>query len=149
MAAEILGWLNNHSNLNIHPNSRIPALCKIVAKAVGRESQPGDDKYVELVQSFKEVQEIWLIVRVLGDRLAVAPFLDPFQRAAANDSQLPEDSGSNTTGRNAQFELFVGAIGDRVGFKVSHLGQGQPDWQMAAAIRTWTVEAKRAKSQEA
>jgi hypothetical protein len=62
---------------------------------------------------------------------------------------LPEDSGANTTGRDAQFELFVGAIGDRVGFRVSHFGKGQPDWQMAAAIRTWTVEAKRAKSQEA
>lgn len=73
-------------------------------------------------------------------------FLDPFLRAASNDEQLPEDGGDNTLGRDRQFELFIAAIAYRAGFKIAHLGEGQPDWVISTDLRQWTVEAKRVKS---
>lgn len=149
MAAEVLRWLDSHPSLGINRSSRIYSLCQTVVSNAGRVSERGEPHYVLLEQSFKDVQELWLITRVLGDELLEPPFKEPFIRAGANDSELPEDSGDLTRGRDAQFELFVGAVGRRVGFDVSHLGEGQPDWLMSTGIRAWTVETKRAKSAKA
>jgi len=132
--------------LRVHTMSRIPALCNTVEKAASHVSEPGDPDYIELQQSFKDVQELWYIIRVLGDRLVSDPFVRPFVRAAANDCRLPEDAGKNTVGRDAQFELFVGAVGCRIGFDVKNLGEGQPDWLMATPSHCWSVETKRPKS---
>lgn len=149
MAAEVLEWLDGQPSLGINNSSRIYALCRAVVKNAGRISERGDPQYVLLEQSFKDVQELWLITRVLGDELLEHPFKEPLIRAGTNDSELPEDSGDLTRGRDAQFELFVGAIGRRVGLDVSHFGEGQPDWLMRTGLRAWTVETKRAKSAKA
>lgn len=149
MAREVVNWLDEHPGIGVHPTSRIPMICKTVLKCAGRQSTPDNPEYTELVQSFKDVEEWWFVTRVLGSALADPPFLEPFVRAAANDSVLPERSGSQTKGRDAQFELFVGAVGFRAGLRVENLGEAQPDWLMRSATRTWSVEAKRAKSAEA
>lgn len=146
MAREIIEWLNDHRELGIHNDSRIPQLCRLVIRSAGHITEPGDPSYDELDHSIKDVQEIWLMIRVLGDLVTREPFVEPFLRATVHDQQLPEDDGDNTPGRDRQFELFIAAIAYRAGFDIAHLGEGQPDWLLSTKLRQWTVEAKRVKS---
>lgn len=123
-------------------------MCKRIVSIESGVISRGDQGFDETVQSLKDVQELWFVHRVLKDQLLADPFKDPMLRSNT-DAELPEESGTKTAGRDAQFELLIAAIGVRAGLAVTHAGKGQPDWIMATTLRKWSIEAKRVKSDDA
>lgn len=146
MASEVLKWLEDHKDMKILETNRIPALCRIVIEKSGQVTDQDDLRYEELRQSNKDIQEMWYIVKVLGEHLTTKSFKHRFICAAKKDKKLPEKSGQNTEGRDAQFELFIAAVGQHAGFDVENYGESQPDWKMSLDRHTWSVETKRVKS---
>lgn len=149
-AEEVLNWVNRHSSsIHIDPSSRIPLLCRTVIKMSGHNTESDNPKHAQLVQSLKDVQEMWLIVRVFGDQLVAPPFRGPLIRSLKDNVIPAEDPVKSTQGRDAQFELFLAAIACRAGLVAAHEGEGQPDWIFATPLRRWSLEAKRVKSSSA
>ena len=54
-------------------------MCRLVSNASGLIDRRDDpEQWRNAVQAFKDVQEFWYIVEVLGDRLLDVPFVDTF-----------------------------------------------------------------------
>ena len=145
-AAVVSGWLDaNRSELGIGRENRIARLCRITRASAGSTVGPGESAYLELVQSLKDVQEYWLIVEVLGERLLNEPFREVLVRSF-RDSALPKDSSSHTPGRDAQFELFIAAIAARASLSVERVSDDGADWIVSTKVEKWSIEAKRITS---
>ncbi|MHC4406647.1 MAG: hypothetical protein ACYTG0_44050, partial [Planctomycetota bacterium] len=83
---------------------------------------------------------------MLGDRLLDTHFVDPLKRSLS-DPLLPGGSSDTTTGRDAQFELFMAAAASRAGLCVDQVGSSGADWELNAPANGWPLEAKRVKSE--
>ncbi len=143
MANVISAWLADHAT-GTNEHGRVFRICRIVEESQGIIDK-GDPQWSAHVQAFKDVQEFWYVIDVLGDRLLEQPFKDSFVRSL-DDPILPADSGSHTPGRNAQFELFIAAAATRAGMGVERAGTAGADWVVSTPVRRWSIEAKRIKA---
>jgi len=144
MAEKVLEWFETHRQLQTPGANRLFTQCRLIVKTKGIV-QNDDRNWHTIVQSLKDVQEYWFIIQILGAKLLQSPFLDAFMRSL-DDSTHPMDSGKLTPGRNAQFELYVGAIAARAGLTVDRLVAAGADWIMTSPSRRWSLEAKRIKN---
>jgi hypothetical protein len=123
--------------------SRIHDLIRRVRQNAGKVVPKGDKDHHHLAHAMKDLQEFWYIATVLGEEAAGPPYIDVLERSL-RDPVLQEDTGEDTQGRDAQFELFIAALGRRAHLKVAREDSG-PDWLFSSVTRTWSVEAKRVK----
>jgi hypothetical protein len=144
MAEMVLEWLETHPQLRVSHDNRLSRQCQLIVKSKGiiENSHP---HWRTFVQSLKDLQEYWFVIQVLGERLLQSPLLDRLVNSMS-DSTLPTDSRASSPGRDAQFELFMAAIGARAGLEVDRPGDARADWIMAAPTGRWSLEAKRIKS---
>jgi len=97
-----------------------------------------DQTAVEVVEAQRTIFETFLIVRDLQPPSAdTIKKLESIVRAP-NLAALPDDPG-----RDAQAELFTGAVYRAAGFYVD---SGEPDLRISIGSRVWGVAVKRVKS---
>jgi hypothetical protein len=147
MAEVVSRWLHEHHELGgAAEHGRLRKICDIVTRTEGViERAEAPDEWRHTVQAFKDVQEFWYIISVLDDRLLNPPFIDSLKRSLL-DAPLPGNAAGPSTGRDAQFELFLAAAASRAGLEVEQVGPSGADWQFAAPAGRWSMEAKRIKS---
>lgn len=145
MAGEVLQWLDDHAELKINPTNRISKICQTVLNKKGQVSNPSDEGYAELVLSYKDLQELWAIVYILGDELHRPKFTGKL-KLCLQDPLFPNESDASALGRNTQFELYLAAIATRAGCVISSMGENRPDWLVETVAFRWTIEAKRIRS---
>jgi hypothetical protein len=73
-----------------------------------------------------------------------APTFKALIKRALRDPALPQESGTETPGRDAQFELFVGALCHSAGLQP--VSYEEPDVVCTLEGQQWAIAAKRVKS---
>jgi len=144
-ADHIAGWFENSECGFLQANHRVMQLAKVVRSQCGRIAQPSDANWAQLIQAHKDLQEWAFIIDVFGSKLLDVPFIDVLRRSV-DDHALPQDSGADTPGRNAQFELLVSAIAYRAGLAPEHRGPGTSDWVVKLPNVSYAIETKRLKT---
>lgn len=141
-AAQVLEWLEG---LPVKPNktNRIHALCKKILSAGGGITvEPNDPRHPYLIQALKDLSELWFAIQVFGTSEIYYRYANKVS-AILSDAALPVRAGQ-TSGRDAQFELFVGALCKRAGLQPQQQSSG-PDWLLTLPSGRVAVEAKRVK----
>lgn len=142
MADLVLTWLEG---LPQKPNkaNRVHTLCKEILSVPNDITvEPNDRRHPFLVQAIKDLSEIWFAIHVFGASEIHANYSDKV-RVMLSDRALPVRA-EHTPGRDAQFELFVGAICKRAGLQPRQETSG-PDWLLTLPTGQASVEAKRVK----
>lgn len=143
-AAIVEAWFEAHADTRYNSTNRIGSMCRIVQECAGTEIAPEDARHPALVQALKDVQEYWFAVSVLGEQLNEPPFLSKLIRSGS-DTLLASDSTADTAGRDAQFEVFVGAVLARAGCRLEEFTPESADWKAITPASTYSVETKRIK----
>jgi|CXWL01.1.fsa_nt_gi hypothetical protein len=141
-AAQVSAWLEG---LHTKPNkaNRIHQLCKeILSVGNGMTVEPNDPRHPFLIQALKDLSELWFAIQVFGASEIYANYADKVSEILS-DAVLPVRA-DQTSGRDAQFELFVGALCKRAGLQPQQQPSG-PDWLLALPSGRAAVEAKRVK----
>jgi hypothetical protein len=108
-------------------------------------SKPTGLRGVQLSQqTVKDVQEMHFILRTL---FAASPsrLLTDTLRKSLKDDPLPVRSGKSADGRNAQAELYAGAILQNAGLNPEK--DDPPDYRFAFDGVKWALEVKRLQSE--
>lgn len=142
-AQDVAAFLSHRKQIS----DRITLLCRAVDACHGEVVLPSDPQHAALVQALKDLKEIWYIVKVFGDRLLEPPLQTRFNDCL-KDRLQPSDAAIDTTGRDAQFELFIGALAQRAGLLPEYSESGS-DWIARDATGRTAIEAKRPKSEDA
>lgn len=145
MADFIPAWIGERPHLKIHRASRIHELCRFIKSLKPTQILETDPKFSYALQSMKDLNEYHFVIAVLGDLLSTEPFLSRLHRSI-DDSAVNTKNSPHTPGRDAQFELFIGAVGHRAGFQMTDMGEGKPDWQLDLPTTRFTIECKRIKT---
>lgn len=148
----VLAWLDQHAHFGANRHNRVALMCRRVIAAEGTLIPEGSPDYPSVLLSFQDLQEYEFIAEAFVG-VHLSPLVVERIKRSLPDPEVPrDDAARGTRGRDAQFELLVGAIGIRGGLQTAATTteHGQPDWLFDAPGRgSWAVEVKRVKSSDA
>ncbi len=104
---------------------------------------PDHPKFQVAAESFRDITLLQFVFDHAGELVSSEEFRRKVKRVI-KDSGLPQDDGSETPGRDVQFELFVGALCQASDMKPVALIE--PDVQCSAMGIRFAVAAKRIKN---
>ena len=113
------------------------------------EIPPTDLKFIEVIQSLRELYDFSFIFDVLGDG-ALWQRAQPVFKRCIGDPVLPQNSSDNTAGRDAQVELLALSLLQAAGLRPrlgSEVGL-DVDFVANSSAHQIAVEAKRPKNMD-
>lgn len=133
----------NALGINPHAESRLMRMRRVLMEAAG--TIPPDHADFEVaIEAERDMQLLQYVFEQEHARSAHAGF-QRLLRRLTDDAVLPQDNRNQSTGRDTQFELFVGAICQAAGFLPVEYPD-PPDVACFVEDTAMGVEAKRIKS---
>jgi hypothetical protein len=104
---------------------------------------PSDPEFELALEAERDMQLLGFVFEQPNPCSALPTFISLVRRML-EDSGLPQDSGAETPGRDAQFELFVAAVCQSAGLEP--VGYEEPDVICSLDGVRYAIAAKRVKS---
>lgn len=141
-AQEIRCRLKKHG-IDPPSDGRIATMLALSEQANAIDVAASNEK---MIRAEKDLHEIQFILGAFEAYPPSSSLLKKFREAVCNDPYEPAGTG-NSPGRDAQFEVYVGAVLARAQLNpVHHEEHGLPDFDAKWLNRDYAVEAKRVKS---
>jgi hypothetical protein len=128
--------------LVVRPSSRFDAMCRVLGVPGLKTVLTSDPAFMAAVQGLRDVNHLQFAFRHL-DPLVHGQGITSRMQDALDDSVLGS-SGDQSPGRDAQAELFFGAVLARAGLHPKRTDAG--DWLLRRGRFDYTAEVKRVKT---
>lgn len=125
-----------------HPESRLMRMHRVLTEANGI-IPPDHPEFETALEAERDLQVLAFVFEMADEHATDAEF-GRLVRNALKDSLLPNDDRSNSRGRDAQFELFVGAVCQNAG--LHPVAREQPDVTCHIEGIKFGIAVKRIKS---
>lgn len=127
--------------LKLNASSRLMRQCKLLSRP--SPISPSDPQFELALEAERDMQLLGFVFdQPHLDKSS--PTFKALVRRTLGDPALPQESGGETPGRDAQFELFVGALCHSAG--LLPVSYEEPDVVCTLEGQRWAIAAKRVKS---
>lgn len=157
MAAWILDWLGERNCLCPSGQSRLHRLCRFAVNNSANMVEPDSPEFTLALKVLKDCQEFRFICDRLGNYIDNCPRMaDRMKTALGDGDDIPgititadyQSAAAQSPGRDAQFELLIGAIHGGCCTEIAAGEAGQADWLVESEVGAWCAEAKRIHSRK-